>query len=324
MKRDKVSHALFPLCAVIILICSMIYSEINMPQTPSDSTNEGYSLWKPDRDILPFKKLFESSSPWQVIQDIFTKPEAPQEKPKNVQINMRNDTDFKIDVKELLDKRVSVELDNDGVQVIIMHTHGTEAYTPHGDDTYKASDEYRTLNEDQSILRVGEELKRALEGYGIKTAHCTTLCDYPNYTGAYDRARETIEAELEKYPNAKIVIDMHRDAVLTASGGYYKADAQVNGKNAAQILFVVGTDGGGLSHPNWRDNMSFQLQIHSKLEELYPGITRPINVRASRFNQHFRTGSMLIEMGTCANYLEEAIYSAQLLADALADVLGKR
>jgi stage II sporulation protein P len=171
---------------------------------------------------------------------------------------------------------------------------------------------------------VGEEPKNALEEYGKKTAHCTTLCDYPNYTGAYDRARETIEGELKKYPNAKIVIDMHRDAVLTASGGYYKATAEVNGKNAAQILFVVGTDGGGLFHPNWKDNMSFQLKIHARLEELYPGITRPMNIRAARFNQHFKEGSMLIEMGTCANYLEEALYSARLLADALAEVLGKR
>lgn len=328
MKKDKGYHSLFPLCAVLILICSFIYSEVNMPSNASENAGGGYSVWEREKDILPFKKLIESAAPWNILGNILNKtedkPKEPNTQPIAQEIQIRNDTSFKIDAKELLAKDINLQLDDEGVQVIIMHTHGTEAYTPHGDDTYKASDEYRTLNEDQNVLRVGEELRLALERYGIKTVHCTTLCDYPNYTGAYDRARETIEQQLEKYPNAKIVIDLHRDAVLTASGGYYKATAEINGKNAAQIMFVVGTDGGGLSHPNWRDNMSFQLKIHAKLEELYPGITRPINVRASRFNQHFRTGSMLIEMGTCANYLEEAIYSAQLFADALAEVLGKR
>lgn len=325
MKKDNhgFRYAVIPLLAVLMCIVTFIYSEMNVEGGQNKDADSGFSVWEPVRSILP-NRLFESAAPWGILGNILKEPQAVPKPAEPIEIKLRNDTSFKVDAQELLSKKVTLDMPEQGVQVLIMHTHGTEAYTPHGDDTYKASDEYRTLDEDQSVLRVGEELKKALEAYGIKTVHCTTLCDYPNYTGAYDRARETIDDLLSEYPEAQIVIDLHRDAVLTASGGYYKATAEINGKNAAQLLFVVGTDGGGLSHSDWRDNMSFQLQIHQKLEQLYPGITRPMNIRAARFNQHFRTGSMLVEFGTCANYLEEAIYSAQLFADALAEVLGKR
>ncbi|MBO5984957.1 MAG: stage II sporulation protein P, partial [Rikenellaceae bacterium] len=259
-----------------------------------------------------------------------TAPSAPPESPappepsvpsKPAGISLRNDTSFDIDLQQLLDMGVRVPLKEEGVQVLIVHTHGTEAYTPSGTDTYTESDELRTLDHSQNVLRVGEELKTALESHGIKAVHCTELCDYPNYNGAYDRSREAIEDMLLRYPEAKIVIDLHRDAVVSSDGSYFKATAQIDGRDAAQLLLVVGTDAGGLSHPNWRENMSFQLRLHQRIEELYPGLMRPINLRAARFNQHFRTGSMLLEVGTCANYLQEALYSVRLFANALADLL---
>lgn len=281
-----------------------------------------------ERFVLPDSRVVESVLP--IILSKPTAPSAPPEPPalpepsvpsKSANISLRNDTSFDIDLQQLLDMGVRVPLNEEGVQVIIVHTHGTEAYTPSGSDTYTESDELRTLDNNQNVLRVGEELKIALESHGIKAVHCTELCDYPNYSGAYDRSREAIEDMLLRYPEAKIVIDLHRDAVATADGGYYKATAQIDGRDAAQLLLVVGTDAGGLSHPNWRENMSFQLSLHRRIEELYPGLMRPINLRAARFNQHFRTGSMLLEVGTCANYLQEALYSVHLFANALADLL---
>ena len=281
-----------------------------------------------ERFVLPDSRVVESVLP--IILSKPTAPSAPPEPPalpepsvpsKPANISLRNDTSFDIDLQQLLDMGVRVPLNEEGVQVIIVHTHGTEAYTPSGSDTYTESDELRTLDNNQNVLRVGEELKTALESHGIKAVHCTELCDYPNYSGAYDRSREAIEDMLLRYPEAKIVIDLHRDAVATADGGYYKATAQIDGRDAAQLLLVVGTDAGGLSHPNWRENMSFQLSLHQRIEEMYPGLMRPINLRAARFNQHFRTGSMLLEVGTCANYLQEALYSVHLFANALADLL---
>ena len=45
---------------------------------------------------------------------------------------------------------------------------------------------------------------------------------------------------------------------------------------------------------------------------------RSINLRKQRFNLHLTSGSMLLEVGTSGNTLEEAIYSIQLFGDTLA------
>ena len=86
-------------------------------------------------------------------------------------------------------------------------------------------------------------------------------------------------------------------------------------------MFVTGTDAGGLAHSSWRSNLTFQAQLHDRLNSRYPGIMRPMSIRASRFNQHVRVGSMLLEVGACGNTLNEALAAARLFADTLADTL---
>ncbi|MBR4304806.1 MAG: stage II sporulation protein P [Clostridia bacterium] len=339
MKKDKQSSVL-PMLLLVVFVAAVAYA---FGRSAAAQSGEGADVTAEAEGqfILPDMRVVESVLPLipvaqsdresdgADVPDSSQTPDnsqtpadeqTPADNPK-VTINLRNDTSFDINVQQLLDMGVRVPLNTEGVQVIIVHTHGTEAYTQTGSDTYTESDELRTLDPDYNVLRVGEELKNALADHGIKAVHCTVLCDYPEYSGAYDRSYDAIAEMLRLYPEAQIVIDLHRDAVATADGGYYKATAEIEGKNAAQLLFVVGTDGGGLSHPDWRENMSFQLRLHERIEQLYPGLMRPINVRAARFNQHFRTGSMLLEVGTCANYLDEALYSARLFANALADVL---
>ena len=88
-------------------------------------------------------------------------------------------------------------------------------------------------------------------------------------------------------------------------------------------MFATGTDAGGLTHDHWQDNLAFQAQLHDRLNSAYPGIMRPMSIRASRFNQHIRKGSMLVEVGACGNTLEEALAAAQIFANTLADTLLK-
>ena len=332
--KNKGQSSLLPMLMLIALVASVAYAfghgaKVQSGQTADRSHDLAQQYILPDSSVIesvpPFVAPVQGES--QMPSDTAGQKPAPSPSEpgspdaQKVTVNLRNDSSFDIDVQQLLDMGVRVPLNTEGVQVIIVHTHGTEAYTPAGSDTYTESDELRTLDSDHNMLRVGQELKCALESHGIKAVHCTTLCDYPQYNGAYDRAYDAIENMLKQYPEAKIVIDLHRDAVATPDGGYYKATAEIDGKTAAQLLLVVGTDGGGLSHPDWRQNMSFQLRLHERTEQLYPGLMRPINVRDARFNQHFRTGSMLLEVGTCANYLDEALYSVRLFANVLADVL---
>ena len=55
----------------------------------------------------------------------------------------------------------------------------------------------------------------------------------------------------------------------------------------------------------------------------YPTLMRPIVVRNSRYNQHMTTGSLLIEVGTAGNSLEEAIIAARIFAQGFAETIQK-
>ena len=235
-------------------------------------------------------------------------------------VYFKNQTDYDIDMSALLAQAPAVKLGDQGVQVLIMHTHGTEAYTPSEGHTYQATGDYRTTDRDCNMLAVGRRVAELLNQRGIETVHSETLNDYPAYNGSYTRALKDINAWLERYPSVNLVIDLHRDAIGTA-GHYYKTAAQVDGQQTAQLMFVTGTDQGGLQHPNWRQNLSFQAQLHQRLNSRYPGIMRPMSIRKGRFNQHARTGSMLVEVGACGNTLEEALAAAEVFAGTLADFL---
>lgn len=235
-------------------------------------------------------------------------------------VYFKNETDYAIDMVSLLAQDSPVTLGETGVQVLIMHTHGTESYTQSPGHTYTATGEYRTTDSSANMLRVGKEICDILNGRGISTVHSTTLNDYPAYNGSYNRALKDIQSYVTKYPSIRLVIDIHRDAI--ASGGtYYKTSADIDGAQTAQLMFVTGTDAGGLTHDGWRDNLTFQAQLHDRLNGTHPGIMRPMSIRASRFNQHVRTGSMLLEVGACGNTLEEALAAARIFAETLADAL---
>jgi len=209
----------------------------------------------------------------------------------------------------------------DGPKVLIVHTHGSEAYTMPPGQEYIPSSECRTTDRQYNVVRVGRELADTLEERGIEVVQDTGLHDYPQYSGAYDRSLESVEDYLERWPTISIVIDVHRDAVTDAGGEMYKVVSPVAGVNAAQMSFVAGSDGGGLEHPKWLENLKLAAAVQQRLTERYPTLMRPITLRNSRYNQHVTTGSLLVEMGAAGNSLDEALLSARLLGAALAEVL---
>lgn len=211
--------------------------------------------------------------------------------------------------------------EEDGPQILIVHTHGSEAYTMPPGEEYEASGECRTTDCNYNTVRVGDELAATLEEAGLSVLHDTTLHDYPQYSGAYDRSLASINSYLEQYPTISFVLDIHRDAISDGEGNMYKVVSNVAGLNAAQMTFVIGTDGGGLEHPNWRENLKLAAAVQQNLLDHYPSLMRPITVRNSRYNQHVTTGSLLVEMGAAGNSLDEALLSARLLGQALAETI---
>lgn len=177
---------------------------------------------------------------------------------------------------------------------------------------YEMTGNFRTTDLNYSVARVGTELTKYLESKGFNVTHNTTYHDYPAYSGSYTRSLETIENILTG-SDTQIVIDLHRDAVGSSSS--YAPTVKINDKYAAQMMFVIGTDGGGLEHPNWKQNLKIAIKIQEKANEMYPGLFRPIIVRNSRYNQHLTTASSIIEVGATGNTMEQCILSMQCLAN---------
>ena len=86
-------------------------------------------------------------------------------------------------------------------------------------------------------------------------------------------------------------------------------------------MFVIGTDGGGLEHPNWLNNLKLAIKIQEKANEMYPGFFKPIILRNSRYNQNLASGACIIEVGATGNTLEQCEISMKYLAKIINEVM---
>lgn len=227
---------------------------------------------------------------------------------QDVQIN--NQSDYEL-TEEMLTPNAEI---TNKKNILIYHTHTCESYTASEGYEYEMTGNFRTTDLNYSVARVGTELTTYLENKGFNVTHNTTYHDYPSYSGSYDRSLETIK-DLLMGTDTQLVIDLHRDAVGSSSS--YAPTVKINDKYAAQMMFVIGTDGGGLEHPNWTQNLKIAIKIQKKANEIYPGLFRPIIVRNSRYNQHLATGSSIIEVGATGNTMDQCILSMQCLANVL-------
>lgn len=200
--------------------------------------------------------------------------------------------------------------------VLIMHTHTTESYEMSERDFYDETSSSRTTELDKSVAAVGEKIAEQLKAAGIGVIHDETVHDYPQYTGAYDRSAETVEEYLKKYPSIQIVIDVHRDAIEEDSVRYAPT-AEIDGKSAAQVMIICGCT----NVPQYRYNLRIASRLQSAIESDWPGLTRPILFDERNYNQEMTHGSFLIEMGSNANSLDEALYSGELVGKSLAELI---
>ena len=216
---------------------------------------------------------------------------------------VKNETAYQVDVQELLRRGPSVRLPAEGPQILILHTHGSEAYTPAGLDRYEANDNRRTADDKFNVIRVGDELAAVFERAGLHVLHDREIYDYPSYTGSYQRSGEAVERALREHPGIAVVIDMHRDA-LGSDGVIYKTMAEEAGTVASQLMLLVGTDAGGLEHPGWRDNLAFALYLQKAVDAAYPTLMRPVSLVPQRYNQQLCPGMLILEVGSSGNTLE--------------------
>ena len=238
----------------------------------------------------------------------------------NVYIN--NGSSAALDAS-MLSGGYAASLGAQGPQVLIIHTHATESYTMPAGAEYEASDTFRTTDTRCNMVRIGDEMAQVMSEAGLGVVHDRSLYDYPSYSGSYDRSLKAIEEYLQRYPTISFVLDVHRDAVQDANGNQFKLLCGED-RNAAQLEFVIGSNGGGLSHEQWRENLKLACAVQETLYRDHPTLMRPITVRNSRYNQHKTTGSLLVEVGTAGNSLEEAVNAARLFAAGFAETIQNK
>ncbi|MBR3760083.1 MAG: stage II sporulation protein P [Ruminococcus sp.] len=206
-------------------------------------------------------------------------------------------------------------------QVLIYHTHTTESFEPYVRDNYDSGFNYRTTDDTKNMVMVGDAIEAELEARGIGVIHVETIHDYPSYNGSYGRSRESIVPILEQYPSIKVVLDIHRDAI-SGEGIAYQPYVEIDGKEAAQVMIISGCDDGTLGMPSYIRNFRFACRLQERLEGDNPGLTRPILFDYRHYNQDLTTGSLLIEVGSHCNTLEQAQYSGQLIGRSLGGMLN--
>lgn len=223
----------------------------------------------------------------------------------------------KPDLKASLMQPLTWDLTTEEPSVLILHSHGTEAFVPTEGYTYEEQGgEYRTTDEGCNMLSLGAELARLLNAVGIHTVQDRSYYDYPDYPASYDNARTGLKKMLKKYPTVKLVIDLHRDSAAREDGSQWATEAVINGERSAQVMLVIGTDS-HYSHPNWEQNLSLALKLHAVMEKTHPGSTRPLDLRKQRFNQDLSTGAIIAEIGAAGNTHREAMNAVSVLAEAI-------
>ena len=290
--------------------------------TPVQETPEA-AVWEPAGESAPWRPPVTTlPAPEETAPPAEVSPEGPEKSLPAVSAmapgELRNGGSLSVDARSLLREGWGCTLSRDGPQVLILHTHSCEAYTPDGADDYEPSGDWRTLDGSQSVIAVGDVLAQTLEAAGFTVLHDRDLYDWPAYNGAYDRSGEAVRRLLEEHPTIRVVVDLHRDAL----GGRKTEYVPPDGADSAQVMLLLPTGENGLYHPNWRENLKLGLELQSRMARDYEGLARPLLLSPARYNQHLCPGSFLVEVGTEANTLAEAKKAAALFGDCLAGVLG--
>ncbi len=227
-------------------------------------------------------------------------------------VKIKNETDYKL-TKEILTPDIDINKEN----ILIFHTHTCESYTESEKYKYKQTGNYRTTDKNYTVVNVGRELDRQLQGYGYKVIHDETYHDYPSYSGSYSNSYKTVTNLLEENKDTDIVIDLHRDAI---GDNTYAPTVKIGDEYAAQLMFVMG---GNISkeHPNWQQNLKFAVKIQEKANEMYPGLFKPIILRDASYNQQTAKAACIIEVGATGNTMEQALTSMKYLAKVISEAL---
>lgn len=239
-------------------------------------------------------------------------------------VRVRNTTETKtLNIEKVLSEPLELEIDKSKPAVLIFHSHTSEGYEMIERDWYAEDYVPRSNDESINIVRVGTEIADYLRSMGYNVIHDKTIHD-DKYSDSYPNSRKTVAKHLEEHPEIQIVLDIHRDSISLDNGTKIKPLNTINGKKAAQLMIVTGAEEGDVEDfPDWEYNLRFALNLQKECETLSEGLMRPVLFSQRKYNMDMTRFSLLIEMGSEANTLEEACYSARLFAAALGSLMER-
>ncbi len=279
------------------------------------------------QDILEFEEeylaAFSEADIKGNVEEVFFKTSGSTDTVQGIHI--KNATATKTpDFNALLNEGPELVIsDKSEPVVLIFHTHTTESYLLSDNGVFYDGYETRSTDSSKNMVRVGDEICRVLEANGIGYIHDTQIYD-ESYEGAYSRSRVSVERYLEEYPSIQIVLDVHRDAIYYSDTERAKPTAEIDGRKAAQIMIITGAEEGYISDfPDWEANLRFALCFQKTAEDKYPGLMKPLYFCQRKYNMDTAKCSLLLEMGTDANTLDEAVYTAYLTGNVLTEIINR-
>ena len=305
-------------------INEVVHLDVQKPNEPliSDLENNGIEKVVQQADAYPDISDFsiphkEGENTFKIIKSHFGDSGLKFE---NFYVNNKSGID--LNIAEELSKKPDMSIKKDGSpQVLIYHTHTCESFMDKDQGFYFESFYPRTEDKRFSVVRVGDAICESLKKAGIGSIHDTTCHDSPSFSGSYKRSAETIDRNLAEHPSIQVTIDIHRDTIGNNERGKIKPTFRVGDKKAAQIMIMSGCDlDGSMNFPDWEFNLRFALRLQKSAETLYPGMTRSLFFGPVKYNMNKTHSSLLIEVGTEVNTLNEAVYSGTLIGNALVNV----
>lgn len=238
-------------------------------------------------------------------------------------VKVKNVNKTSINIEKILSEKIDLTVEKDKPSVLIFHTHTTETYQMLDRGFYEVGFMTRTKDSALNMVRVGKAICEEIEKAGYQVIHDTEIHDL-SYNGAYAHSRKKVEEYLKKYPTIEVVLDIHRDAIQQSDGTKIKPTARIQGKKAAQIMLISGCQEEGNpieNFPDWRYNLTFAVHLQNQLEAMFPGITRPLYFCPRKYNMNLTHCSLLVEVGSDSNTLEEAVYTGKCIGTALSEIM---
>ncbi|QQK79668.1 stage II sporulation protein P [Salicibibacter cibi] len=213
--------------------------------------------------------------------------------------------------QEEQEQESSTDIDDEEPIIHISHAHNREAFHPEIEGE-------EDLHPEENIVKVGEHFADAFRDYGLPVEvsddDVTGMLDERgwDYSRSYDMNREVVEDAKEEHEELEFFFDLHRDSV-----GREHTAATINEEEYARTFFVIGED-----HPEYEQNLEMATEIHDRLEEEWPGLSRGVITRGGAgvdgvYNQDLSPNAMVVEFGGVDNTYEEVYRSADALAEVI-------